>query len=78
LYRVSLSQNECAAIEKQLKDKIEYFKVVDQEKAREKELEEEFKRKREVLFVINILALRYCAKQTVGGGETHAGFLQIT
>lgn len=31
-----------------MKDKIEYFKVVDQEKAREKELEEEFRRKREV------------------------------
>ena len=45
-------QNECNAIEKQLKDKMEYFKVVDSERAREKQLEMEFKRKREVITIL--------------------------
>ncbi|CAD8133984.1 unnamed protein product [Paramecium pentaurelia] len=41
-------QSECASIEKQLKDRQEYFKAVDSEKGRERQLEEEFRRLKEL------------------------------
>ncbi|KAM3142601.1 hypothetical protein pb186bvf_005260 [Paramecium bursaria] len=46
--RLQELQQECADIEKDLKDKQNYFRAVDSEKAREREIEEEFKRKREL------------------------------
>ncbi|CAD8050566.1 unnamed protein product [Paramecium sonneborni] len=41
-------QSECASTEKQLRDRQEYFKAVDSEKGRERKLEEEFRRLKEL------------------------------